>query len=705
MLSRRTLLGSLLSIATTTPVLIVLPVLSTQAAPHPVAPHVQTLKLGAVSAHASGLAQTATSGFRMVGATWSPGAVPAGDTVQVSVRAAGSWSDWTALSPQDSGPDGNTPDARAAGRRVSTEPLWVDHADGVRVRVVDAAGQPDHVVDPADVRLSLIDPGSSAADADVTKQPASSAQAAVAQPTIFTRAQWGADESLRTVNPGCGTPDYGTTISMGFVHHTDTSNDYSQSDVPAIIRSIYAYHVYSNGWCDIGYNFLVDRFGNIWEGRYGGITRPVIGAHTGGFNTNTFGTAIIGTYDSVAPSSAALTAVGQLFGWKFSLYGVDPLGKATVTAASFSGSKYAAGTQVTFNAISGHRDADYTTCPGDAAYNALGTIRSIAKQYIGTGGTSPYGSLDGTDTTLGALRVRGWAADPDMPTTTDPVTVVVDVTNWTTIMPTLSRPDVAAAFPQFGPNHGFDTWIRDIPEGRHQVCLWAQGLPADPDTRLGCVTVTITHQPIGSLDTASAVAGGAVLGGWTLDPDSTAPISYQAYVDVTPMFVGQASSSRPDVGAAFPGYGSNHGYSQGIYVPSGRHGICVNGLNVGPGTDQRVGCTVVTVPSTGASGPPFGSVDIAQRTSSGSLRVAGWVIDPDTAVSTDAHVYVDGVGVAILHATGYRPDVGAAFPVYGSYHGFDVTLPLASGSHQVCVYGINLGPGPGNTTLRCTTVS
>ncbi len=87
---------------------------------------------------------------------------------------------------------------------------------------------------------------------------------------------------------------------VAILHHTATTNNYAPQDVPAIIRSIYAFHVEAEDWCDVGYNFLVDRFGRIWEGRYGGIDKPVLGAHAGGFNTNTFGVGMIGTFDQCA---------------------------------------------------------------------------------------------------------------------------------------------------------------------------------------------------------------------------------------------------------------------------------------------------------------------------------------------------------------------------------------------------------------------
>jgi N-acetylmuramoyl-L-alanine amidase/FlgD Ig-like domain len=175
--------------------------------------------------------------------------------------------------------------------------------------------------------------------------------------------------------------------------------------VPSIIRSIYAYHIHSNGWCDIGYNYLVDKFGRIWEGRYGGITKPVIGAHTGGFNTNTFGVSLIGNFTSTTPSSAMLGAVEKLFAWRLGVYYRDPLGKATTTAGYFSGSRYAAGSTVTFNVISGHRNADLTSCPGDAAYTKLPTIRNAVKTLMGTGFVSPRASPTTVRMASGAVKL------------------------------------------------------------------------------------------------------------------------------------------------------------------------------------------------------------------------------------------------------------------------------------------------------------
>ena len=138
------------------------------------------------------------------------------------------------------------------------------------------------------------------------------------KPEIYSRAQWGANENLRDK----GSLRY-FEVHAGFVHHTVNANDYTRAEVPGILRSIYAYHTQSRGWSDVGYNFLVDRFGRIWEGRAGGVDRPVVGAHTLGYNDYAFAMSAIGNFETVQPKPAMLQAYGALMAWKLSLHGVD----------------------------------------------------------------------------------------------------------------------------------------------------------------------------------------------------------------------------------------------------------------------------------------------------------------------------------------------------------------------------------------------
>jgi hypothetical protein len=322
----------------------------------------------------------AAKAFQLLGVTWRSSQQPVDLTVVVRAHGAQGWSAWTPLEQLDEvGP------SDAAGR-LGTEPLWVGDSDGYQVRVDLHSGAL-----PTGLRVDLVAPGDSAADATAGQVggPAASAAAAVSAPVINSRASWGADERLRN-----GGPYYNSTVKEGFVHHTAGTNGYSSADVPKIIRGIYAYHTKSNGWSDIGYNFLVDRFGRLWEGRYGGITRAVRGAHTGGFNVDSFAVSAIGDYGKVATPPAMIDAIARLLAWKLSLYYRNPMGTTTLVSQGGGTSKYPAGRSVTFNVISGHRDAGNTECPGKYLYKELAHIRSLTTSYLGAALISPAASSD-----------------------------------------------------------------------------------------------------------------------------------------------------------------------------------------------------------------------------------------------------------------------------------------------------------------------
>src|SRR5665647_1370469 len=312
-------------------------VLSTPAAADPIT----TARAGAVSP-----VQDVAGAVTVVGVTWPKGAVSAGDKYQIRTLSGATWSQWQSLSSADGGPD----PAEAATATAGTDPYVVTGASKYQVRSLTTDAKV-----PAAAAVQVVDPGTSGAD---SVQPApGAAAAATAQPTIYTRAQWGANESLRR-----GAPSYGK-ILLGFVHHTDSANSYTASDVPAMIRGMYAYHVQSLGWDDIGYNFLVDRFGRIWEGRYGGMTRAVVGAQTLNFNSVSMGVSAIGNYDVAAVPQAMTNAFKRIFAWKFSLSRIPAIG--TVLANG----KY-------LQRVSGHRDAFATVCPGRYLYALLPQIRT-----------------------------------------------------------------------------------------------------------------------------------------------------------------------------------------------------------------------------------------------------------------------------------------------------------------------------------------
>ncbi|TAL25037.1 MAG: hypothetical protein EPN99_02090, partial [Frankiales bacterium] len=352
---RRTFVG--LVLAGPTVALIGLPTVTTAwARPRPVPPKVTTLPLRGIDRSARAALRgpgpsplllsspTETAGFSMVGVTWQPGADVRLD-VEVRTRSRGTWSPWRQVPQQNEHrPDGS--EAERAGLRDGTSPLWVGPSDGVQVRVASSGSS-----HPRDVRVELVDPGSSPADSPPSR-PRSSAHAEARRPPIITRADWGADESIRK-----GSPSYTSTVKVGFVHHTASSNDYTPEQAAAMVRGIYAYHVKSNGWSDIGYNFLVDRYGRAYEGRAGGMERFVLGAHTGGFNVNSFGVALLGDFTSVAPSSSSIGTLAQVLAWKLGTAYRDPRGTAVLTSAGGGTSKYSSGTKATFEVVSGHRDA------------------------------------------------------------------------------------------------------------------------------------------------------------------------------------------------------------------------------------------------------------------------------------------------------------------------------------------------------------
>jgi hypothetical protein len=312
-------------------------------------------------------ARTGTPRFDLVAVSWDrPATGPVEDgaqgrvRVQVRVREDAGWTGWQTLDGDDDGPDGFSEQAR--GPRA-TAPLLTPGADGVQVRVDTGTGHA-----PAGLRVDLVDGGSSGADDPAG--PAAAAAAATPMPTVITRRQWGADERLVT-----GTTSLNPSVKALFVHHTDTTNSYTAAQAYAQVRAIYAFHTKVRGWNDIGYNLLVDRFGHVFEGRRGSLTAAVTGAHTGGFNSQSLGIAVLGTYSSAPPSSAALRGLAGVLAWKAAQYQIDPRASVRITSAGGPFTAHPAGQVVRIAAISSHRDVGLTECPGDALWAKLPWLR------------------------------------------------------------------------------------------------------------------------------------------------------------------------------------------------------------------------------------------------------------------------------------------------------------------------------------------
>ncbi|WP_049578792.1 peptidoglycan recognition protein [Streptomyces sp. SBT349] len=327
-----------------------------------------------------GLPSTDTGPYSLLGVVWSDPAEELRGRVEVRARseATGAWSDWLELDPAaHHAPDPGTAEAGGGEVRGGTAPLWVGASDGVRVRVVPERGDPAGGL-PEGLSVELIDPGESEADgapAQQVEERSAAGEHEGPRPPIVIRSGWGADEGLRESGFV-----YTDTVKTVFVHHTAGGNNYSCDEAPSLIRGIYRYHVESQGWRDVGYNFFVDKCGQIYEGRAGGVAEPVQGAHTSGFNHNSMGVAVLGTYSSTDPGREVRDALSLLTAWKLGLHNRNPLNSNNRTSG---GGTYPAGTTVRLNNVSGHRDGYATDCPGDELYGDLPTVRETAARLQG----------------------------------------------------------------------------------------------------------------------------------------------------------------------------------------------------------------------------------------------------------------------------------------------------------------------------------
>ena len=319
------------------------------------------------------VAAGAVQRFNLAGVSWR-----GRGTVEFRTRTVGGhWSAWRPAAPEaEDAPDVASPERRRRGWRLGN-PWWAGLSDRIEARSTG---------DVSSVRAHLV------------WSPATSAPlrvpAATVAPAVVPRSEWGANESIRR-----GPSSYAPEVKFAIVHHTAGRNDYSRAQAAAIVRGIQLFHVQSNGWNDVGYNFLVDRFGTIYEGRYGGIDRNVIGAHALGFNTGSVGIALLGTYGGTKPSTAAQDAIARLIAWRLDLAHVDP--SATLTFISGGSEKYAPDAPVTLRAVSGHRDTGSTECPGNELYARLGAIATSARALGGLKIFEPKASASGA-----AIRFR-----------------------------------------------------------------------------------------------------------------------------------------------------------------------------------------------------------------------------------------------------------------------------------------------------------
>jgi N-acetylmuramoyl-L-alanine amidase len=294
---------------------------------------------------------SATREFDMVGLHWR-----GSGSVQFRTRStAGNWSAWRRAAPEaEDLPDIGSTETRASRGWRLGNPYWTGPSDRIAYRL---RGQVvrlrAYFVHSPEERIPL------------------RRVSMAGSPPILSRSTWGANEAIRRASPS-----YAPSVQFALVHHTAGTNSYTASQSAAIVRGIEVYHVQGNGWNDIGYNFLVDKYGQVFEGRYGGVDRNVIGAHAEGFNTGSVGVAMLGTYGSSAPPAVARNALANLLAWRLDLAHVDP--KSTLTWVSGGNARFAPGVPVILRAVSGHRDTGFTSCPGAALYAQLGAIAQKA---------------------------------------------------------------------------------------------------------------------------------------------------------------------------------------------------------------------------------------------------------------------------------------------------------------------------------------
>jgi len=333
--------------------------------------------------------------FDLVGLSWRRAPADA-QRARIRVRAAGGrWGRWTAMAADHAGGAG-------------AEPVWAGGADayqlrldgpprGLRARFVNATGSAT-ASDRLRTALRRAAHGALATIAGTAaRAQTAAAPGSRGAPAIVPREAWGADQCKPRAAPAYG------AVQLGYVHHTVNANTYSPQDSAAVVLSICRYHRNENGWRDIGYNFLVDRYGQIFEGRAGGVDQPVIGAQAQGYNGVSTGVASIGTFSQEGQTQGGVDATAELLAWKLSLHGTPVGGRVSVTSAGGPSNRHPSGRLVTFERIAAHRDADRTTCPGDALFAQLPQIRAqaaaLAPQYAVVAPSSAV-SLEAADRTL-----------------------------------------------------------------------------------------------------------------------------------------------------------------------------------------------------------------------------------------------------------------------------------------------------------------
>ncbi|GAA5148544.1 hypothetical protein GCM10025768_10360 [Microbacterium pseudoresistens] len=355
-----------------------------------------------------------------------------------------------------------------------------------------------------------------------------------------------------------------------------------------------------------------------------------------------------------------------------------------------------------------HNVCAYGINVGSGANVELGCMKATAPvDTIQEKGRAPLGAIDTITVSGKTAQVKGWALDPD---TAASIKVHIYV-GGASAQYSADKPHdgVAQQYPAYGAAHGFDESVT-IPAGTTTICVYGINTGPGGHALLGCQQVTagstlpeLGRPPFGAFDAMSVSGNTATVSGWAIDPDTDAPIAVHLYVGSSSAAY-RADKPRPDVAAAYPGYGEAHGFTEQLTVPNGTTPICAYAINSGPGGHTFLGCrnATVTAPVVDLGRVPFGNFEAAISDGS-NILVGGWAIDPDTTDPISVHIYVDGASAA-YRADKDRPDVAAFYPGMGVQHGISETIPATPGAHNVCIYAINNGAG-GHALLGCRSVN
>ncbi|MGH3065292.1 MAG: N-acetylmuramoyl-L-alanine amidase [Gaiellaceae bacterium] len=530
---------------------------------------VQTVELHAVGDRS--FAPPARVGrFTLAGLEWRG----SGRVLLRTRSGAGRWSPWRPGAPEDEdGPDARSPEATAPGW-TNGNPWWVGPSVAIEARAVGEVERiRAHLVWSPETKVPLRLPS------------------ATEIPQIVPRLSWGADESIRR-----GPPSYAAGVRFSIVHHTAGRNDYSRSEAPAIVKGIQLYHVQGNGWNDIGYNFLVDRFGTVYEGRFGGIDRNVVGAHAQGFNTGSVGIALIGSYGSTQPPKAALDAIARLVAWRLDLAHVDPT--SFLTFISGGSERYASGIPVVLSAVSGHRDTGFTECPGTALYSKLGSLAAAARAVGLPKIFEPRAETSGSSV---RFRANLSSAQP-----------------WTVVVASAEGAEVAR-----GSGDGIDVdWTWDssgVPAGTFAWTLSAGGaLPATGVLRAGGAAPTL------AIEAASA------------QPEAISP-NADGQADSAALTYRLSTAANVTVEIADPVGGVVATLIDRVWTGAGQHTVPIDGTSL---ADGRYGIVITARTAAGVSVQSVPSLTVS--------RTLGAVTATPAAFSPNADGRRDRLVVAFL---------------------------------------------------------